>query len=751
MLNDKHKCSEQVLRDGHEEVEDLLGGVLDRDLQVVVWRTLHSRAARVDLHRQVAARARLQRRGEARLRLRRDAKRVLVELHRDVVQSDRPLVRRLDEHRELPRRVPTQTHLELHPVPLLGGQDERQRGLCGSGSSVSRCRGNAEPEQVVERVERDVLRRRRGGCGAGAGGLGDGADAEDVVQVEEQVGLLARLLRRLHGGVRVEGVGVGLGGSVGAGRLPLLAACPARRARELRDERLRELVVHRGERADVRDEPLAERGAERRRGVLDRRARRQNDRLGSLRVRGEEAPVDEAAVAQVGVVALLRGELQHLLDQRAALLGLLQEELDRCREELELDGVGLVLEVLEERLEQLGGVLDAVGVLADDPHHRRLGVGLVERGEVLAQVRDDRLVLVRVAAEDVADDHGRLLDDVVDLGADQLEQHLDAARRGALQLDRAPPDRAHRLADKLDVHHLGVVLELGQHLVDVVLVGQHDHDLQLLQLDVDGVVVLAEEDLHLVLEHLRAALDDDVDVAQRDVLDLVLLPARQQRDQRRRELLAVEVDDVLRGDVLQHEQDNLRGGEHDGGVVVVQPRDDALADVLGFLGVRRHELGGGVEDAHLPPLGALGQRREQLRDVVRVHAEDGLGRRLVDLGQRRDGVGDDDRVRVAAEVLELLDEPLLLDHVRVDVVELGDTHRGGLAHVRVSVLQREHERLGEVFRDVLHTDAPHRPHRERADERVGVGGILLERVDGEDCAVGLALGVVHHVEIHQLL
>ena len=37
---------------------------------------------------------------------------------------------------------------------------------------------------------------------------------------------------------------------------------------------------------------------------------------------------------------------------------------------------------------------------------------------------------------------------------------------------------------------------------DVVVVGEADHDVELLELDVDRVVVLDEEDLHLVLQDL---------------------------------------------------------------------------------------------------------------------------------------------------------------------------------------------------------------------------------------------------------
>ena len=41
-------------------------------------------------------------------------------------------------------------------------------------------------------------------------------------------------------------------------------------------------------------------------------------------------------------------------------------------------------------------------------------------------------------ARGVLDHDDRLLHDIVDLGLDELEQHVDATLRGALELDGAP-------------------------------------------------------------------------------------------------------------------------------------------------------------------------------------------------------------------------------------------------------------------------------------------------------------------------
>lgn len=49
------------------------------------------------------------------------------------------------------------------------------------------------------------------------------------------------------------------------------------------------------------------------------------------------------------------------------------------------------------------------------------------------------------------------------------------------------------------------LFELSEDLSDVALVGESDHDVQFLQLDVDWVVVLHKEHLHLRLQNVRSA------------------------------------------------------------------------------------------------------------------------------------------------------------------------------------------------------------------------------------------------------
>jgi hypothetical protein len=65
------------------------------------------------------------------------------------------------------------------------------------------------------------------------------------------------------------------------------------------------------------------------------------------------------------------------------------------------------------------------------------------------------------------------------------------------------------------------LLQLGQNLFDVPFVRESVDDLEFGELDVDRVVVLAEEDFNVVLEDEWPPLYDEMNVSERDVLDFV--------------------------------------------------------------------------------------------------------------------------------------------------------------------------------------------------------------------------------------
>jgi len=109
----------------------------------------------------------------------------------------------------------------------------------------------------------------------------------------------------------------------------------------------------------------------------------------------------------------------------------------------------------------------------------------------------------------------------------------------------------------------GILLKLEEDLINGLLRGEHDEELELLQLDVERIVVLAEEDLEVLAEETLVALTDKLEVAEGHVLDLGLLG--EQRDERRAELLEKLLGLLLvgLGDDVNVEHDDLARGEND--------------------------------------------------------------------------------------------------------------------------------------------------------------------------------------------
>ena len=67
------------------------------------------------------------------------------------------------------------------------------------------------------------------------------------------------------------------------------------------------------------------------------------------------------------------------------------------------------------------------------------------------------------------------------------------------------------------VEHRSKKFFKNTHLLQIILVDQHDHNLQLFHLDVDRVVVLAKEDANLIGQDARLTLQNQNNVAKRNI------------------------------------------------------------------------------------------------------------------------------------------------------------------------------------------------------------------------------------------
>src|SRR5258706_250050 len=64
-----------------------------------------------------------------------------------------------------------------------------------------------------------------------------------------------------------------------------------------------------------------------------------------------------------------------------------------------------------------------------------------------------------------------------------------------------------------------ILLQFTQQCLDVVLLCKTDHNIELLNLDIGRVIILTEKHTHLILEDVRALLQQKVNVSQGDPLD----------------------------------------------------------------------------------------------------------------------------------------------------------------------------------------------------------------------------------------
>ena len=361
---------------------------------------------------------------------------------------------------------------------------------------------------------------------------------------------------------------------------------------------------------------------------------------------------------------------------------------------------------------------------------------------------------MRVLAENVLDHDRRLLHDVTRPRMDQLEQHIDAALGGRLNRNRTLANRADGAAHKVHVDLGGVLLQLAQQHIHIAFIRQPDHDIHLLGLDIRRVIVLAEKDAHLVGQNVRVLLQDQIDVAQRDPLHLGL--ARNERDQRRRHLSHELLDKLGLARRLHMHQHDLDGAKDDSAVGMLELWHDALTYVLRLALIGTSVRREGMEDCNTAPFRALVQRHQQLHEHVRIQHKRGMPaavrelRHLVDICERRDGVGHDHGIVVRDHVLDTIDKATLDRELGFEAEQLRNAQHGCLAHVWTLVIEQAVKRHGQVVDNLLSTQASHRSNGQRTDERVGILGIFDKRVDGENHKLRLRLGIVHQVQVHEL-
>jgi hypothetical protein len=73
----------------------------------------------------------------------------------------------------------------------------------------------------------------------------------------------------------------------------------------------------------------------------------------------------------------------------------------------------------------------------------------------------------------------------------QFQQDANASLRSSFQLDGTPPNGRDGSAHKVDIHLGRILLEFEQNLFNVSFRHELDDNLQLFELDIDGIIVFA--------------------------------------------------------------------------------------------------------------------------------------------------------------------------------------------------------------------------------------------------------------------
>ena len=155
--------------------------------------------------------------------------------------------------------------------------------------------------------------------------------------------------------------------------------------------------------------------------ILNHRLISQDDQLGSLRIRGQQSPVNKSPIPQVWIIALLGRKIQHALYHILGLLGILEEAFDRRRKELQLHRRVFFLKRFKEGIKEFIGIVNTLGILSNNPNHGRLCLWFIQRIEIVAQSGNDGLISIGITTEDVLNNDYGLLDDIVHLRLDEFQ------------------------------------------------------------------------------------------------------------------------------------------------------------------------------------------------------------------------------------------------------------------------------------------------------------------------------------------
>jgi hypothetical protein len=197
---------------------------------------------------------------------------------------------------------------------------------------------------------------------------------------------------------------------------------------------------------------------------------------------------------------------------------------------------------------------------------------------------------------------------------------------------------------------------------------------------------------------------------------------------------------------------NPNRGHDDATIRIGQFGHNPIHNVVSLVRVGGYVIANSLEQVDDAPLRTVIKGGQQLLDQHAIQRQQRLALGLTANLQCCDRIGHHHGIAVPEGILQHLDKPVFLHVMGVDLVQLGDTDGGRLAHIGVLVFERGLDCVAEVRGQLLDLDAAHCSDRKGSQQRVAlVPRVLAESVDAHEHLVRKGLRVVYDVDVHQLL
>ena len=335
----------------------------------------------------------------------------------------------------------------------------------------------------------------------------------------------------------------------------------------------------------------------------------------------------------------------------------------------------------------------------------------------------------------------------------KLQDTFSQSSRDILQFQRYRRQTLYRFPARLFVRVISILVDLIQHISQVILPGELSQYLQLDFSKIRWFVSSEVEVFEIVFEAgFTFHVDDDIeDVLEDDVGGLegaVVVGGSHQGEQGRFDSLDNLGEEVLLGQSVL--QEDLDSSQHQRRAPVLQPVLQNIQNINQLLLILRIVLIHILQYRRLPPLIILLQPIQQIHRQLRRHGQPTL--RDLNLINRHQRIERHNRIRILNQRRQLVNNLIITQHSFIIKIKQFQTPKHSyLLHIRL-VVNKSFSQQGEDIINIVYSfEVAQITESHASDFRFAVFAVLFESVDDHDGEVGVFLGVGGQVEVDHFL